>query len=278
MLLSVRHETSYAYHGLASQLVQLIRMTPRGHDAQEVLDWRITRLGGVAPAAFEDGLGNLCRLVSDRGPIESATILVEGRVRTQDAAGVVSGAFEPLPMAYFRRTTPLTEGSTEIAALAEEATKGKRDRAALTSLMAALGDRVVGVAEDEEAAPSAAAAFEAGRGVSQDLAHVFVAAARALGAPARCVSGYVWPGGSPGTGADDGAAGFAPRAWAEAWAEETGWIGFDVWGGGVAGPSHLRVSVGLDYRQAAPIAGFWRGSATETMRVSGLIEASESGQ
>lgn len=276
MLLTVRHETSYDYDGFVAQIVQVLRLTPRGHDAQEVLEWRVRRTDGAALESFVDGLGNVSHVSSDRGPAERLGVVVEGRVRTTDAEGVVSGAYEPLPPSYFKRVTPLTAPSKAITALARKTVKGKAapDRFALYDLMTAVHEHVAYTTGETHVGTPAADAFEAGQGVCQDQAHIFIAAARALGAPARYVGGYVWPG------EDDAAADrpFASHAWAEAWAEGTGWVGFDPSNGVWAAESHLRVAVGLDYRQAAPIAGAWRGSGRETMHVGGRIEAAEAGQ
>jgi transglutaminase-like putative cysteine protease len=127
--------------------------------------------------------------------------------------------------------------------------------------------------ETSTAEPTAGSAFEAGRGVCHDYAHVFVAAARASGSPARYVGGYVLPeaSGTP-------LAGFAPHAWAEAWTPGLGWIGFDPSRGERIGASYVRLAIGLDYRQAAPISGLWRGQGKEAMSVAGAVELVESDQ
>src|SRR4029077_385869 len=54
-------------------------------------------------------------------------------------------------------------------------------------------------------------------GVCQDFAHLFIAAARAMGVPARYVSGYIHSPGEAGVAS-------ASHAWAEAWVPAGGWI------------------------------------------------------
>jgi hypothetical protein len=61
-----------------------------------------------------------------------------------------------------------------------------------------------------EGAMTAADAFERGKGGSQDFAHLFIAAARAIGAPARYVSGYCLRHDRER---------IAAYAWAEAWSK-----------------------------------------------------------
>ena len=66
----------------------------------------------------------------------------------------------------------------------------------------------------------AALAFKSGEGVCQDHAHVYIASARAVGMPARYVSGYLYTG-----DANDAAS----HAWVDVWlGAEIGWQSMDV--------------------------------------------------
>ncbi len=97
-------------------------------------------------------------------------------------------------------------------------------------------------------------------GVCQDLAHLFVAVARAMGIPARYVSGYLHLQG-------DGGETTASHAWAEAWVPEKGWIGFDATRPVRTSEHHVRLAVGRDYSDAAPTRGVYVGSAVGAMKV-----------
>ena len=70
------------------------------------------------------------------------------------------------------------------------------------------------------ATTTAAEAFALRRGVCQDLTHIFIAAARRLGIPARYVGGHFYR--VDGVTEQD-----AGHAWAEAFVEDLGWVGFD---------------------------------------------------
>jgi len=59
---------------------------------------------------------------------------------------------------------------------------------------------------------SAAVAFKSGEGVCQDHAHVYIASARAVGMPARYVSGYLYTG---------DASDAASHAWVDVWLGRT---------------------------------------------------------
>ena len=106
-------------------------------------------------------------------------------------------------------------------------------------------------------ATTAAEAFALKRGVCQDLTHVFIAAARHLGVPARYVGGYFHR--ADGVTQQD-----AGHAWAEAHVPALGWVAFDPANGICATDAHVRVAVGLDYLGAAPVRGARRGGGNET--------------
>jgi transglutaminase-like putative cysteine protease len=98
-------------------------------------------------------------------------------------------------------------------------------------------------------------------GVCQDFAHLFIAVARAMGVPARYVSGYIHE--ERRTGAVS-----ASHAWAEGWVPGQGWVGYDATHPVRATEHHVRLAVGRDYSDAAPTRGIYVGSATGTMDVS----------
>ena len=89
----------------------------------------------------------------------------------------------------------------------------------LHALMAEIHARVAYEIGATHAHTTAAEAFADGRGVCQDHAHIFIAAARAVGIPARYVTGYLVTG--------QGASSTAAHAWAEALVPDLGWVGFD---------------------------------------------------
>lgn len=110
------------------------------------------------------------------------------------------------------------------------------------------------------AAVTAAEAFALRRGVAQDFAHIFIAAARSLGIPARYVAGYVHR--NCGVHEQD-----SGDAWAEAFAPELGWVAFDAANGVCATDAYVRVAAGLDWLGAAPLRGTHYGGAGESLAV-----------
>jgi transglutaminase-like putative cysteine protease len=132
-----------------------------------------------------------------------------------------------------------------------------RDR--LFSLAAAVRDRVRYRPGFTSVDDPAATAFATGHGVCQDQSHVFITCCRAVGIPARYVSGYVCSEGGGET---------ASHAWVDAWIEESkAWLGIDVTHLSPASPGHCRLAVGRDYLDAAPVRGVRRGGGREVLDV-----------
>jgi len=113
---------------------------------------------------------------------------------------------------------------------------------------------------------SAAVVFSSGEGVCQDHAHVFIASARALGMPARYVSGYLYTG---------DASDAASHAWVDVWlGAEIGWQSMDVTHKRPAVRTYCRLAVGRDYLDAAPVRGVRHGGGGEKMEANVLVAES----
>ncbi|MGD9658063.1 MAG: transglutaminase N-terminal domain-containing protein [Methylocystis sp.] len=260
MRIRIRHETTYRYAEPPRTAVQHLRLTPRNHDGQHVVSWRIDVDRDCRLVQSEDAFGNILHRFSVDGPIDSISTVVEGEVTTFDIAGVVSGAVERFPPILYMRETPLTAPSAAISAFAREtASKASGTLAKLHALLGALYESLTFDADATHAATTAAECFEHRQGVCQDFAHLFISCAREIGAPSRYVSGYFLR-----SDAEDQVAG---HAWAEAYVEDLGWVGFDPAHGVSPHENHVRVAMALDYLGAAPIRGAQSGGAGETMDV-----------
>jgi transglutaminase-like putative cysteine protease len=267
MRLQIRHETTHRYDRAPGRLAQLIRLTPRDTPTQRVLHWRVVDERTDEPLAFADGYANACHLFTRHDLEQVSRVLAEGEVETFPAHGA-SGA-ETLSPRYFLRATALTLPTPPIKALALEARAGSSGGGLieLLTLAALVRARVAHVAASTNVTTSASEALAGGVGVCQDRTHLFLAAARSLGRPARYVSGY-WHGAA----IEDAG---AMHAWAEVWLGDGGWIPLDPSHGERASEAHVRVAVGLDYNEAAPIRGVRRGGACENLEVRVQIQAAQ---
>jgi transglutaminase-like putative cysteine protease len=182
---------------------------------------------------------------------------------------VVSGAVERFPPGLFLRETELTQVDSSITEFAESsrasAGQGGDQLAVLHALLLDLNREITFDTEPTHAATTAALAFLGRRGVCQDITHIYIAAARQLGIPARYVGGHFYR--ADGVTAQD-----AGHAWAEAYVENLGWVGFDPTNGIAVTDAHVRVAVGLDYLGAAPVRGTRYGGSGETLKVAVQVE------
>ncbi|MCJ2126120.1 transglutaminase family protein [Methylobacterium sp. J-077] len=267
MRIRVVHETIYTYEQPARGLVQVMRLTPRDHDGQYVRTWRIDTSIDGRLTAREDGFGNIVHWFTPDAPADALTIRVTGAVDTEDTHGVVRGTVERLPDEFYLRDTDLCTISSELQIFAERvATDGDgTPLAVLHRLRGAVPEAVVYEPGPAANGVPSAKAFAAGKGICQDLTHVFIAAARHLGIPARYVAGY--------RARDDGEADVeAPHGWAEALVPDLGWVAFDPCYENAPSDGSIRVATGLDYLGAAPIRGSRTGGGTETLDVKLRVE------
>ena len=189
MRFRIFHATTYTYEAPPSVVTQILRLTPRNHDGQYVTGWRIDLSQDCQLHQHEDAFGNITHSFTAEGPFRELSITVEGEVEMQDTQGVVAGAVERFPPQFYLRETALTEGSPAIIDFAESARSGngKDHLSRLHALMTALNHEITFDTNPTESTTTAAQAFTLRRGVCQDLTHIFIAAARQLGMPARYV-------------------------------------------------------------------------------------------
>jgi transglutaminase-like putative cysteine protease len=270
MRIRVSHETIYRYDAPPKGVIQTLRMTPRNHDGQYVVDWRIDVSADVRVDAQEDAFGNITHTFTADGLIDTLRLHVEGEIETQDSHGVMRGTVEHFPPSLFLRPTPLTAPDAAITELARDVAAGGAGNplGLLHALLARINQEITFDTDPTHTATTAAEAFALKRGVCQDLTHVFVAAAREIGFPARYVSGYFHR--ADGVVRQD-----AGHAWAEAHVSDLGWVAFDPANGICATDAYIRVAVGLDYLGAAPVRGTRYGGGTEQLSVTVVVDQAQ---
>jgi transglutaminase-like putative cysteine protease len=269
MRLAIRHETIYTYERPATRAIQTLRLTPRGYDGLFVVNWRIDIDCDCRLDQSSDPFGNLVHNFTVEGPLDRLAIVAHGQVETVDTNGVVTGQIERFPPAVFLRDTALTTADAAIRRFAEataaDAGPNPNRIALMHAVMDGIRKRMRFDLDVTDTGTSATQAFAFGHGVCQDFAHVFIAAVRHLGIPARYVSGYMLHV----DGLNEYSAG---HAWAEVLVDDLGWVGFDPANGICPTDAYVRVAVGLDYLEAAPVRGAHYGGGGETLAVKVTIE------
>lgn len=259
MRINISHRTVYRFEEPAHYGLQRLRLTPRSGPTQDVSSWELVLNGCGAQLEYDDHFENHVTLV--RTDSEAVTVEFEarGEVVTSGTDGIIGPDSGTVPLWYHLRPTELTASGDRIEALAAEVADMTDPVAQLHSLSTLITDQVEYQLGGTEPSTTADQALRSGVGVCQDHAHIFVTAARLLDVPARYVSGYM--------ALEDGETSSAGHAWAEAHVPGPGWIGFDISNGISPDERYVRVAVGRDYREAAPVVGMRYGSGGEELQV-----------
>ena len=264
MKLEIVHSTRYRYSAPIAETVMEVRLRPMDGNGQRCVDFRLELSHGVKPHTYVDGYGNHVHYFNLVRPHSGLSVISRSTVETGlDPEGEPG---EELVQDFLRFRSPVkdVEGVRELArrhAIADQSSPAAAEQA-LDELTTSISreftydQKVTNVysAVDDVLALRA--------GVCQDFAHLFIAVARAMGVPARYVSGYIH---LPNWGKR---ATTASHAWAEAWVAGRGWIGFDATHPVRTTPHYVRLAVGRDYTDAAPTRGIYVGSAGSTMTIS----------
>ena len=108
MRIRILHKSQYGYDQPAIGVIQNLRLTPRNHDGQYVVDWRLDISADCHVETTEDAFGNIIHAFNADGPLDNLIVTVEGQIETQDTNGLVREAVERFPAELFLRETPLT--------------------------------------------------------------------------------------------------------------------------------------------------------------------------
>jgi len=268
--LSIRHVTRYEFSHPVYYGLQRLRLTPKPTHGQHLLDWRMDFDGATFEADYDDHHHNHTTLISVTPGTQALTVTCSGTVETSDNAGIIGHHAGHVPLWLFARPTKLTRPGPRLRALVAglEGDRGNRLEL-LHALSRAARDSVryeVGVTD---AGTTAEGALEAGHGVCQDHAHIFIGAGRLLDIPTRYVSGYLKIEGRVEQEAG--------HAWAEAHVDGLGWVGFDVSNGISPDERYVRVASGFDYADAAPISGLSLGKGHSELQVQLAVEQQHQG-
>jgi len=224
MRVAIHHETVYRYPAPSTYSIAYLRLTPSNASNQRVVSWKVKAQGNLR--AWSDAYGNSAHVLVLEGPHDEVRITAIGEIEIADSGRPLLSDAEPNVPEVFLRATTLTAQTEAVQAVAQTQAGlyAESPRKALDALAGGLRQ------QDAQAA--------------EDRLHLFLAAARYLGAPARVVSGYLCE-------ADKDS--IVPHAWAEAWIEGAGWISFDI----VPRPSNatalVRLAVGMDILDTLPV-------------------------
>jgi transglutaminase-like putative cysteine protease len=279
----VRHRTTYRYLQDVSHSWHLAHLRPRDTPVQTVHDSDITlSLETASRVAREDYFHNHCEWFSIDQPHNHLEVLAESRVTVVPAPGRVSRDSLPFEdvrallenpqteearyAVQFQFDSPLTRFDGDIAAYGAASFPPHRPLlAGAIELMNRIHRDFRYDTTVTDVTTPVDKVFEIRAGVCQDLAHAGITAMRAVGLPARYVSGYLLTEPAPGKmrllGTD------ASHAWFSVWAPPFGWVDLDPTNNLIVGESHVTSSWGRDYSDVAPVAGIILGGHDHVVEV-----------
>jgi transglutaminase-like putative cysteine protease len=159
--------------------------------------------------------------------------------------------------------TPRTTVDESLTAQAARLADGASPRDAARAIADWVRDNVAYVPGSTGVQTGAQEAWELGKGVCQDIAHLTAALLRAVGIPARYVSGYLHPTLDAEIGEKvEGQS----HAWVEWWCG--GWEGYDPTNAVATAERHVVVARGREYGDVPPLKGLYHGPASSQLGVA----------
>lgn len=250
MKLMINHQTHYQYTDWAKNSIQYIKMMPQSNSHQQVHTWEISVPG--AQKMKKDAFANLWLTSNQVDPFQTMLIMAQGIVEIDLKHQY--GVQDHLSPWLFLQPTTTTLCNTEMLAFAQHYVP-QVNLSYFHRLAAALLLKMPYETASTTVCHTAVESFFAGHGVCQDHSHVFIAMAKALGVPARYVSGYLYA---------NNQSHLASHAWAEIYLDGN-WHMIDVSNQLFQPEAHVYVAIGRDYWDVAPVRGVREQGGIESM-------------
>ncbi len=280
MIYRLRHATEYDYAEPVVLGTHFMHLMPRPRPGQIIRETQLDIF--PLPEIRRDELdhfGNNTTSISVTSPHKQFTVALSATVDVSHPAppaaaetagweAIAATAIADVDVAEFCLASPLAHPSAELGGYA--APSFAAGRPVLEGLIE-LNRRVFtdmsyrpGVTNT---ATTAGQTLKSRAGVCQDYAHLMIAALRALGLPARYVSGYLRTSAPAGQekrrGADQS------HAWIASWlGPDVGWVDFDPTNNLVVGDEHVTLAWGRDFQDVSPLRGIILGGGRHSLRVN----------
>lgn len=266
MRFSVHHATLYRYSVPVGLAPHVLRLAPRGDDADILTSSLVVDPAPILREAVTDQFGNRVTQVSFAGVSDLLRIDSRFELDTISPAPLRDPGLPRLPWtssladglaAYRVDTEPDDTVRTFAAGLATEV--GWAALPFLDRLSQALFTRLHRHIRFEGAAQAPAHTLAIGSGACRDLTVLFMAACRGMGIAARFVSGYQAQADTP-----DGQRHL--HAWPEVFLPGLGWRGFDPTHGIAVTDGHVALCAAPDQAATMPVeGGFYGNGATASL-------------
>jgi len=275
MRLEIRYLNEFNYREPAWESHNLLRACPAGNDHQTVVSYQVDVTPTTPISSYTDYWGTR---VDEFGIRESHTSLrVNAESVVETVAPPAPTGFSPIAsldtvrgeLSTYLRPSPHSTWDGRIAATARDAIRGSQD---VIEAATAISDTVTSSLDYVPGATyvgvDVADVLAQAKGVCQDFAHLGVAMSRAVGIPARYVSGYLY--------AADQTEAVVPEApeldvqthaWLEVFVPGHGWWALDPTNAQPIGELHVKIGHGRDYQDVMPLRGVYHGGSEHDLGV-----------
>jgi transglutaminase-like putative cysteine protease len=271
MLLQITHHTELTYTDMISESVMELRVAPRQEMYQHRLSFDLAIGPPTAVGSYFDWLGNTVHHFSINGFHDRIRIVATSVVETDRKLVDLMQVRDrwPLPAPtdyllsdYLRFGGPIVECPELRDAVADLSIRpGMPLGEVAIRLLGYVNEQFTYEKGITSSASPITEVLTHRKGVCQDFTHLFIGVARALGIPARYVSGLVHPEDATLRGATQ------THAWCELLFPSHGWVALDPTNRRQADNHFITVAYGRDFRDVAPNRGIYRGKASEAIDV-----------
>ncbi|KUL39555.1 transglutaminase [Actinoplanes awajinensis subsp. mycoplanecinus] len=257
--LKVQHKSGFEYAGTVTSSYNEARMWPRNDARQAVLDAKIEVWPPARTYQYEDYWGTVVTAFDVHAGHDKLTVTASSTVETLPPGDLLSGGldwgFDTDRWYEFLLPTRRTRLNDELTAIvAELRARHDNPQDAAMAVCEFVRSEVAYVPGATGVQSDALHAWEQRKGVCQDLSHLAAGMLRALGLPARYVSGYLHP--KPSAEIGESVVGQS-HAWVEWWAGR--WTSYDPTNGVPIGHRHVLVGRGREYGDVPPLKGIYAG-------------------
>lgn len=263
--LRIEHRTAFQYAAPVVSSYNEARLTPAWLPRQRVLDSSVEISPVSWRTSYRDYWESDVTVFEITQPHTALTVtsrsLVEvtpqaPREERADWTALMGPRFQDLLCEYLA-LTPVTRPTGDLLDFARETAGRFEPDAAARQICDYLHDQVSYVPGVTNVHTPAADAWAARSGVCQDFAHLAIGALRAIGIPARYVSGYLHPKRNAEIGETVSG---ESHAWVEWWSGD--WFGYDPTNASEVGDHHVIVARAREYRDVPPLSGVVAGTTT----------------